>query len=234
MAVPALLRILTMVIGLGIPSANAQESDSQPDLPEDTGLVQSEGTEADSNSEAVDDDAELQETTDDTAGKVPVGEGESPEAADPATEEAEYGNWTVTCVDMGDGSKTCGMHQALFSDQDTNVARIEVFPVSDEPPFAAGATIFTPLGTYLPPAVTLKVDRLDAKNYPFIYCFEEGCVSRFGLTPDEIRDMKIGINMVMTIFNIASPVDEAINLNVSLNGFTKAFDAIKNGSVATP
>ena len=75
--------------------------------------------------------------------------------------------------------------------------------------------------------IILQVDDSLPRRYRFVVCQNDGCYSRFGLSPNELSTMKGGKGMVMTVYAFNNP-DQAIDLAFSLAGFTAAFERILN------
>ena len=88
----------------------------------------------------------------------------------------------------------------------------------------AGATIVVPLETMLTAQLTVAVDGANAKRYPFAFCNQIGCFSRIGLSQEDIEGYKAGTTADMIIVPAAAP-DQIVKVNMSLSGFTKAFDS---------
>ena len=87
----------------------------------------------------------------------------------------------------------------------------------------AGATILVPLETLLPAQLTIAVDGENAQRYPFAFCNQVGCVSRLGLTAEDIEALKTGNSASIVIVPAAAP-DQVVTVTMSLKGFTSAFD----------
>ncbi len=153
----------------------------------------------------------------------------------PSRVEAERGapyavgtfeDWEVRCIRGDDpGTDPCQMSQRLLSEDGSPTAEVNVFPVPDNPQIVAAATIVTPLETLLTRGVTFAIDGAGAGDFPFQFCNRQGCVAQLGFTADEVDTLKGGSEARLTIYPVAAP-ENAVNLTMSLAGFTAAFDAM--------
>lgn len=149
-------------------------------------------------------------------------------AADPNAPGTPYvqstsGDWDVRCVHSQNGHDPCQIYQLLKDQNGNSVAEFSTVGLPAGQPAAAGATVVTPLETLLSQQVTLQIDSLPAKVYPFMFCNPQGCVARVGFTADEVQAMRKGQKITMTIYPVAAP-DQPVVLTVSLKGFSAGFD----------
>lgn len=138
-----------------------------------------------------------------------------------ATSEA----WEQRCIKTEDGSDPCQIYQLLRDGNGTSVAEFTMFPLPAGGQAAAGATAIVPLETLLPANLQLQIDGGTPKVYPYTFCTQIGCVARIGFTAAEIDQLKKGNKAVMTLVPAAAP-DQKVALDISLKGFTKAFEAL--------
>jgi invasion protein IalB len=117
------------------------------------------------------------------------------------------------------------MYQLLKDAQGTSVAEISIFTLPAGQQAVAGATIVAPLETLLTEQLTITVDGASPKSYPFSWCSRVGCIARVGFTQDEVDSFKKGAKATMTIVPLVAP-DQKVNLDISLKGFTAAFEAV--------
>ncbi len=155
------------------------------------------------------------------------------DAGDPAKPEVmeivkdTFGDWEIRCAP--DGSD-CFMYQ-LARDQENNpVAEVSILKLPEQAQAAAGVTVVTPLGTLLPSGMVVQVDNGEKRQYPFAWCSQVGCFSRFGLDAPALASMKRGKAGTITLVSISKP-NQPVNLALSLTGFTAAYDALE---VPTP
>ena len=174
--------------------------------------------------------------SDSEAAEEPAAEAEAEPAADPAPEAApadqqpvditvtEHGDWELRC----EGPENCFMYQ-LTRDADLNpVAEISIVNLPAGGDAVAGVTVVTPLGTLLSEGVLMQVDSGRARKYEFGWCTRAGCFSRFGLTADDLANMRAGNVAKLRIVAVTTP-DRPVVLDVSLKGFTAAFNELTNG-----
>ncbi len=137
------------------------------------------------------------------------------------------GDWEVRCVRTAEGNDPCQLYQLLEDGEGASVAEVTVFPLPPGGQAVAGATIITPLETLLTEQVTMAVDGGAAKRYPFSFCTRSGCVSRIGLTADDLASFRAG-NVANIQIVPAAAADQRVTLSVSLSGFTAGFNALSN------
>ena len=133
--------------------------------------------------------------------------------------------WENRCIKTEDGSDPCQVYQLLRDGQGTAVSEFTLYTVPAAAKVAAGATVIVPLETLLPANLQLQIDGAKAKVYPYTFCTQIGCVARFGLTTEELAQMKKGNKATLSLVPAAAP-DQKVQLDISLKGFTKAFEAL--------
>ncbi|APX11517.1 invasion associated locus B family protein [Tateyamaria omphalii] len=135
-----------------------------------------------------------------------------------------FGAWELRCIKAEEGQEEpCQMYQLMQDDEGTPVAEISIFRLPEGGRAVAGATIIVPLETSLPQQLTMEVDGGQARRYPYAFCNPIGCYSRVGLVADEVAQFRRGANAKLTIVPALAP-DQQVELNMSLSGFTAAFD----------
>jgi invasion protein IalB len=160
-------------------------------------------------------------------GAAPGAQGQA--AGDPAQREVmeivrdTFGDWQIRCAPDGD---ECFMYQLALDAQRNPVAEVSILKLPAEAEAAAGVTVVTPLGTLLPSGVVLQIDSGERRQYPFAWCSQVGCFSRFGLDEPGIAGMKRGNAGKITLVSVGKP-DEPVTLDLSLTGFTAAYDALE-------
>ncbi len=136
----------------------------------------------------------------------------------------EFGDWQMRCVRQAAGEpEPCNLYQLLLNEEGVAVAEFNLFRLPEGSRAAAGATIVVPLETFLPEQLTLSVDGLNARRYPFTFCNAAGCVARAGFTAEEVEEFKNGATATVRLVPAADPSTE-VNLTVSLRGFTAGFE----------
>lgn len=138
----------------------------------------------------------------------------------------ESGDWVYRCLKSEPGATDpCQLYQLLNDEAGNSVAEISIFPLEGSGRAAAGATIVAPLETLLTQQLTLSVDGGAARRYPFEFCNTAGCVARVGFTADEVAQFKRG-NAATIVMVPAAARDAAVELTVSLTGFTAGYDSL--------
>jgi invasion protein IalB len=152
-----------------------------------------------------------------------------PQAGDPAAGEvrltlrATHGDWQVRCAP---DNVECFMYQLAKDETGNPVAEINLVKLGGQSPAAAGFNVLTPLGTLLPPGLVLQIEGAEQRQYPFSWCDPAGCFARFAVDDTAVAAMKRGSAARMTLFAVQSP-GEPVVLQVSLSGFTAAFDSLE-------
>lgn len=160
---------------------------------------------------------------------APAPEGQAqPSTGDPAAAEPReivretFGDWQVRCAPE---INECYMYQLALDEANNPVAEVsfQKLPVGGEA--TAGATVVSPLGTLLTTGVALQVDTNPARQYPFSWCTQIGCFARFVMTEDTIDAFKRGSSGRLSLVSVTQP-DRPVTLNLSLTGFTAAYDSL--------
>lgn len=175
-------------------------------------------------SETATDDTDTATGTPSIEDQLSLGEDANDEPKVGQTYVAEtLGAWQLRCIVTEDGDDPCQMYQLMSDAEGTPVAEISIFRLPEGGRALAGATIIVPLETSLPPQLTIKVDANTARRYPYAFCNPIGCYSRVGLVPDELDTFKRGSEAVLSIVPALAP-DQTVDVVMSLDGFTAAFD----------
>lgn len=135
-----------------------------------------------------------------------------------------FGDWTVNCQEV-DGQERCEMNQLLLNADNSPAIEVSLFRVAGQPQVFAGGTVVAPLGTLLTSQLTIAIDDALGKRYPFAFCLPDGCVSRVGLTEEDVNGYKKGAAATVSLSSVRAP-DQVFNFNMSLTGFTAAFDRL--------
>lgn len=143
---------------------------------------------------------------------------------------ATFEKWEQRCMRSADGADPCQLYQLLQDGEGNNVAEVSLFALPPGQQAVAGATIVVPLETLLTEQLTIAVDGAQPKRYPFSWCAPLGCIARVGFTQAEVDGFKKGAKATITIVPAGAP-DQAVNLDLSLKGFTAGFDAVSKAPV---
>ncbi|MDO5528448.1 MAG: invasion associated locus B family protein [Paracoccus sp. (in: a-proteobacteria)] len=154
-----------------------------------------------------------------------TGDGEMPVGAYYVREV--FTDWTLRCINSGDDLDPCEMYQLLQDDDGSPVAEMTLIPLVDGGQAQVGATIVSPLETDLMFGVGFQIDSGEARRYPFSFCASVGCVARMGFTGAELNAMKRGLIGHVVLLPFGAPESEAFDLELSLQGFTAAYDELE-------
>ena len=149
---------------------------------------------------------------------------DSPKPGDTYIRE-EFGDWALRCIVVAEQDDPCQMYQLLADEQGAPIAEFTLFRLPEGNRAAAGATIVVPLETLLQEQLSIQVDDAAAKRYPFAFCNAVGCYARIGLTQEDIDAYKRGASGIMSIVPVAAP-DQRVNVELSLEGFTAAYEKV--------
>ncbi|MFS4437751.1 invasion associated locus B family protein [Paracoccaceae bacterium GXU_MW_L88] len=169
--------------------------------------------EADTSTEG--DSAESDADTGETA------EGEAAESAPQVTRET-FDDWEVQCIE---GTQTCVMNQVLEDENGNPVVEVSIRPLQEDGEADAGLVIMTPLGTLLTEGLSLQIDSSQTQRYPYSYCNRDGCIAQIGLPGNAVTAFKRGNVANVGLRAVAAP-QQAIDLDMSLAGFTAAYDSM--------
>ena len=137
------------------------------------------------------------------------------------------GDWTIRCITETNGKPDkCEIQQLLFFFFFTPVAEISLFKLPAGEIAIAAANVMVPLETLLTNKFRFAFSKEIVKEFPYSFCNKNGCLVRMGLLEEDIEAMKIGANSEISITHVANP-ESTINLTLSLNGFTAAFETLK-------
>ena len=90
----------------------------------------------------------------------------------------------------------------------------------------AAANVMVPLETLLTKNFRFAFSDKIVKEFEYSFCNRNGCLVRMGLLEEDITAMKKVSSSQLSITHISRP-EATINLSLSLDGFTAAFDALK-------
>ncbi|MEM9735569.1 MAG: invasion associated locus B family protein [Pseudomonadota bacterium] len=135
-----------------------------------------------------------------------------------------HGDWQILCLS---GTDQCAMQQIgnLSSGERALAVQITRVDARTEQGEVVPATveIVAPLGVLLPAGVRVQVDGGKMRATGFEVCISNGCIAQDVMSDEFIGDMKRGstAKMIIVLANKGeSPID------ISLKGFTRAFDSL--------
>lgn len=136
-----------------------------------------------------------------------------------------YGAWQVNCVAGAD----CAMAQIGKDSQGTPVLEMVVRKL--EAPLEADGRVaiavvdfITPLGVVLVSGLELKIDSGRGESAPFQICTEQGCLVREPVDQGLIDRLIKGNNAKVTV---VAANQGPVTADVSLSGFTKAYNSLR-------
>ena len=137
------------------------------------------------------------------------------------------GDWNVRCITGNPGEiDKCEIQQLIFLDENTPIADISLFKLPDGEMAVAAANVMVPLETLLTKNFRFAFSDNIVKEFQYSFCNKNGCLVRMGLLQEDIEAMKKGSYSQLSITHISSP-EATINLSLSLDGFTAAFDTLR-------
>ncbi len=144
-----------------------------------------------------------------------------------------HGDWSLRCIRAAANEpEQCRMYQLLRDAEGNPTAEFYVFDIPDQDQVTGGATIVTPLATLLTGQMRVRIDDGQDFEFPFSFCQEIGCFVRIGLTPGELDRFRAGATAYIGIVPL-SALDQRIELEASLRGFTAAFAALEERTART-
>jgi invasion protein IalB len=136
---------------------------------------------------------------------------------------ATHGDWEIHCLE---GTETCAMQQvgnAANGQRALLVTVQRLAGVSAEgKQVPAAITVNTPLGVLIPYGVRVRVDEGNIAQVPLLRCMPDNCAARAPMADEAIAELKRGAAATFAIF-----LQEEVLVEISLNGFTAAYDALK-------
>lgn len=137
----------------------------------------------------------------------------------------ESGDWGVSCIKANSGEDPCAMVQILNGQQGDPIAEVTVGKLPSGGAAVAWANVVVPLETLLQAQLALSIDGAPRKLYNYHHCIPVGCVAQLGLTQEDVDSMKAGSKATLSLVPARFP-DQVLNMDMSLAGFTKAFDGL--------
>lgn len=134
---------------------------------------------------------------------------------------ATHGDWEIRCIE---GTDTCAMSQVGKTGEGKRAMLVTIQRVSgaktdNGKDIPAAITVQVPLGILIPYGVRIKIDSDNTVPLPLSRCLQAGCVSQAPMLDEAVSKMKKGNTAVFGFF-----LDQEVLVNISLRGFTKAFN----------
>ncbi|MFY0624393.1 MAG: invasion associated locus B family protein [Pelagimonas sp.] len=157
-------------------------------------------------------------------GNIDLGQTEAPQGPRSYFKEG-FKDWKLQCVEVESAEEdVCQMYQLLTTAEGASVAEVSIFQLKDAGQAVAGGTFVVPLETLLTQKLRISVDGSKARIYDYSFCNQIGCYARVGFTQEDINRFKAGAKATVTLIPALAP-DQKVELNMSLTGFTAAFEA---------
>jgi len=162
----------------------------------------------------------------------------TPEPAQAAVETQRFDDWELVCrsaeaQDAGadadeaaqakGGSRDCRISQRLAVAESGQT----VFLLTGLPGDAPGshvAIVSVPLRGYLAPGIELRIDERAPVGILYETCDPSGCHAGFPLEGEILQAFRAGLR---ARFRVWTARDEPVDLDISLIGFTAAFEALR-------
>ncbi len=132
-------------------------------------------------------------------------------------------DWARECEDDGDFAGRCFIRQRLTL-KSSGQMLFEIaagYPLGGDYPLLL---LSAPLGTYLPPGITIEVDQTGPYRAVVAYCNREGCHAFYRMTPELFRFFRQGRWLNVAFLDGTRRTNR---FQVSLNGFSAAIDSLR-------
>lgn len=137
----------------------------------------------------------------------------------------KHGDWDIACLKTEGETDPCSMLQILLDPNGNPIAEYSLFRLEGGGQAVAAASVVVPLETLLPAKLTIAIDDKPSKQYQYTFCNPIGCVAQIGVTAEEIELMKKGAKATISLVPAPAP-DQRIDLDLSLTGFTAAYNVV--------
>jgi len=147
-------------------------------------------------------------------------------AADGDVSTEKIGAWDKVCT--ASGPRECLMIQTGAGPDGGTALMFQLRKfdkpevVGDGQSFLGVADIIMPLGVVLIRGVGFSIDSSGENRVPFQVCTNQGCVVQLPFNDQLVKAAKAGNNIKITMDSPSGPVP----INISLSGFTKAFNSL--------
>jgi invasion protein IalB len=136
---------------------------------------------------------------------------------------ATHGDWEIHCLE---GTETCAMQQVGETAEGERALLVTVQRLAgvtaEGREVPAAITVNTPVGVLIPYGVRVRVDEGNVAEVPLLRCLPDSCAARAPMADEAIAELKRGSNATFAYF-----LQEEVLVEISLNGFTAAYDALK-------
>jgi invasion protein IalB len=140
-----------------------------------------------------------------------------------AEETTDKPHWKKACQVSGEVNEICQTSYGqyiLFNEENLWVSRIGIAVLNDS---VMRMFVYGPLGVLLAEGVNTKIDDLPVVRMDYVYCINlYGCQAILEIDNTAVNNLKNGNEIIIEFLK---PTGETLTANVSLAGFTKAFNS---------
>jgi invasion protein IalB len=163
---------------------------------------------------------------------VPVVTSKAPEAAEPSSTSASYGDWIMRCQRLGDGAdaeRVCEAAQLIRAeDQQNPVAEVAIGRLKKTDPLHLTIVLPVNIAFSTPPSLSLNGKDVDGLNFVWLKCLPGGCYANAVVTDEVLRRWKDETDARRITWNDGSGRESAVAL--SFKGLGQALDALNRAS----
>ncbi|MBF0189081.1 MAG: invasion associated locus B family protein [Magnetococcales bacterium] len=138
------------------------------------------------------------------------------------TSTRSFDDWGLRCSTAA--SPICEISQSMVNKKSMKKI-LDLFVTVGEKKNSYRARVIVPLGAWLQQGVTLSVGDRRVRSSGYLYCLPVGCVADLTLSSDMITAMKKANDGFIIIADLKQ---QQINFKISLKGFTKAFNGMRD------
>lgn len=140
-------------------------------------------------------------------------------------ERTVYGDWFTLCAKSID---VCTMNQVQYAERDGQRSQVLHVHISKNADNTFFMQMILPLGVLLPPGVAMRVDQGEEFKMPYQICIPKGCIVATQLTKGRMQALQKGNEALIGFRPIGT--DKIALIKVSLQGFTKASEVVRNST----
>jgi invasion protein IalB len=136
---------------------------------------------------------------------------------------AVYGDWTLSCLIVASGSKSCGLVQSQkLANQSSVVSQIGIGRNAKTDSLRVSIEIRP--DAWMPGGVSL-IESFDSIAAPFKWCTSTRCLAEVDLSDENLKALRIQKDPGKLSYKAASQAE--VSIPVSFNGFGEALDALQ-------
>lgn len=144
--------------------------------------------------------------------------------------KATHGAWEIHCIE---GTETCVMQQVGETADGKRAILVTIQRITgataEGQEIPATLTALAPLGLWIPYSIRFKVDEGELGAAQLVRCVSDGCIGQAPLNAQAVETFKRGSNA-----KFGFVLTEEVLVDVSLNGFTAAYEELKPIEVQAP